>query len=173
MAERRAVPQWQNGVVAVGARRRGIPTPELKGTAWLVDVEAGLICTCAHVVMDCYPHAETPTYCDASTEGVAIGVGGFDGPIRWWSRADLRYISLPPADVGYPHPLPLATIRYDSGDGYKGAPEKTSGPEVVALRGCADGAARLRGPARAGWRGGSRQASRGEAVPRTHGHGWM
>lgn len=105
MAERRAIPQWQNGVVAVGARRTDSACADLVGTAWIVDVEAGLVCTCAHVIMDCYPRAATPLYRDASAEGVAIGVG-VGGPIRWWCRADLRYLSLPPTDVGYPHPLP-------------------------------------------------------------------
>jgi hypothetical protein len=53
-----AIPQWQNGVVAIGARRSGSTEPILMGTGWLVDLSAGLLCTCAHVVMDCYPHMQ-------------------------------------------------------------------------------------------------------------------
>ena len=100
-----AIPQWQNGVVAIGARRSGGAEPTLKGTGWLVDLPAGLLCTCAHVAMDCYPHAGTPTFLDALSDGVAIGVG-IGESIRWLYRADLRYLSLPSTDVGYPHALP-------------------------------------------------------------------
>ena len=100
-----AIPQWQNGVVAIGARRSGGAEPILKGTGWLVDLPAGLLCTCAHVVMDCYPRATTPAFLDALTDGVAIGVG-IGESIRWLYRADLRYLSLPSTDVGYPHALP-------------------------------------------------------------------
>ena len=100
-----AIPQWQNGVVAIGARRSGEAEPTLKGTGWLVDLPAGLLCTCAHVVMDCYPRATTPAFLDALTDGVAIGVG-IGESIRWLYRADLRYLSLPSTDVGYPHALP-------------------------------------------------------------------
>jgi hypothetical protein len=42
---------------------------------------------------------------DALTDGVAIGVG-IGKSIRWFCRADLRYLSLPSTDVGYPHALP-------------------------------------------------------------------
>ena len=100
-----AIKLWQNGVVAVGARRAGGLEPALIGTGWIVDLDAGLICTCAHVVMDCYPHPTSPSFCDASINGVAIGVG-IGESIRWWCRANLRYISLPSTDVGYPHALP-------------------------------------------------------------------
>ena len=100
-----AIPQWQNGVVAIGARRSGGAEPTLVGTGWLVDIPAGLLCTCAHVVMDCYPHAASPVLLDARTNGVAIGIG-IGESIRWLYRADLRYLSLPSTDVGYPRALP-------------------------------------------------------------------
>lgn len=109
-----AIPQWQNGVVAIGARRSGGAEPTLVGTGWLVDLPAGLLCTCAHVVMDCYPHAVTPTRLDARTDGVAIGVG-IGESIRWLYRADLRYLSLPSTDVGYPHALPAGWSPADDG----------------------------------------------------------
>jgi hypothetical protein len=99
----RAIPSWQNGVVAVGVRRQG-QEPVLVGTAWLADVQAAIVCTCAHVVMDCYPHSSSLAL-DAAYYGVAIGVG-IGESIRWYCRADLRYISLPSTDVGYPHQLP-------------------------------------------------------------------
>ena len=101
-----AIPQWQNGVVAIGARRSGGAEPTLMGTGWLVDLPAGLLCTCAHVVMDCYPRAKTPAFLDSLTSGVAIGVG-IGESIRWLYRADLRYLSLPAVEEGgYPHALP-------------------------------------------------------------------
>ena len=106
-----AIPQWQNGIVAIGAYRTGEAEPALKGTGWLVDLPAGLLCTCTHVVMECYPHVAkgrypaTPSFLDARTDGVAIGVG-IGESIRWLYRADLCYLSLPSTDVGFPRGLP-------------------------------------------------------------------
>ena len=97
-----AIPQWQNGTVAIGLRLESGDNA-LAGTGWLIDVPAGLICTCAHVVIDGYPWPERPNVLDAALHGVAIGVGS---PPRWWCRADLRYLSSPPNDLGYPHTTP-------------------------------------------------------------------
>ena len=132
-----AIPQWQNGVVAIGARKSD--AAELKGTGWLVDVPAGIICTCAHVVMDCYPHSASPQYLDASSHGVAVGVG-IGEQIRWYCRAKLLYISLWSTDGGYPHGLPdhwsrpgdedrldLAVLQLCNWDGSQLAPA-LSGP---------------------------------------------
>jgi hypothetical protein len=113
-----AIRQWQNAVVAVGARYDDGQNI-LMGTGWVVDLPAGLVCTCAHVVMDCYPWGARSKRLDACTSGVAIGVG-MGETIRWWGRANLLYISLPPSDIGYPHaslpahwPPPGDALRLD------------------------------------------------------------
>ena len=110
-----AVKQWQNGLVAIGARvdqelAPGLgPVPvSLMGSGWVVDSDLGLIATCAHVVIDCHPHPRVDKdgramppepLLDAKVHGVAIGVG-IGESIRWWCRADLQYFSEPPP--GFP-----------------------------------------------------------------------
>ena len=101
-----AIPQWQDGVVAIGARLTDGET-RLAGTGWLVDLQDGLVCTCAHVVLDCHPWSPQSLCLDAHVSGVAIGVGVGE-QIRWVLAAKLQYLSMPPTDMGYPHADPPA-----------------------------------------------------------------
>ena len=96
-----AIPQWQNGAVAIGARQLNGNTSRLVGSGWIIDLPLGLVCTCGHVVMDCFPHPDSPTNLDANMHGVAIGVGVGE-TIRWYCRANVLHLSLPSTDVGYP-----------------------------------------------------------------------
>ena len=100
-----AIRQWQSGVVAVGARRHD-GTNQLRGSGWLVDVPSGLVCTSAHVILDCVGRDDSSvgkSLLDPAVHGVAIGVG-IGEQIRWWCRATLRYYSMPGTD--YPAQAP-------------------------------------------------------------------
>ena len=91
-----AIREWQRGVVAIGVRKPNLPSSILNGTGFIVDLQAGLIVTCAHVVLgNFYDFAIGE---DSGTGGLAIGVGGIhDGKqIEWRGRAELRYISRQP-----------------------------------------------------------------------------
>ena len=66
------------------------------GTGFIVDLPSGLVSTCAHVVLDCF--YDRPDGClDPGVYGVAIGVG-FGKRIRWVCRAEVHFISRPPAN---------------------------------------------------------------------------
>ena len=97
-----AIPEWQRGIVAVGARLSGHRQAELIGTGWLIDLEKGYICTCAHVYLDCYPWNSSSKYLDPAQHGVAIGVG-IGVSITWYCCAKLKYLSMPSIDTGYSH----------------------------------------------------------------------
>ena len=100
-----AIQEWQRGVVAIGTRNPNLPKSALVGTGFIVDLQSGLIVTCAHVALDAYEaHKLSPaTRMDPGVAGVAIGVG-IGEEVTWVCRAELRYISRPP--VGYPGPDP-------------------------------------------------------------------
>ena len=100
-----AIQEWQRGVVAIGMRNPNLPSSALVGTGFIVDLQSGLIVTCAHVVLGAYKdHLQSPaTRLDPGIEGVAIGVG-IGEEVTWVCRAELRYISRPPE--GYPGPDP-------------------------------------------------------------------
>mmetsp|Transcript_49793 Transcript_49793/g.138024 ORF Transcript_49793/g.138024 Transcript_49793/m.138024 type:complete len:282 (-) Transcript_49793:117-962(-) len=78
-----AVEQWHQAVVAIGIVKDG--TPVLRGSGFFVDAVDKLICTCAHVVESC---AELPA------PELAVGIGS---PIRWRYRAQIAFLSPPPA----------------------------------------------------------------------------
>ena len=100
-----AIQEWQRGVVAIGTRNPNLPESALVGTGFIVDLQSGLIVTCAHVALDAYEaHKLSPaTHMDPGVAGIAIGVG-IGEEVTWVCRAELRYISRPP--VGYPGPDP-------------------------------------------------------------------
>ena len=93
---------WQIGMVAIGVQR-GKGDPVLMGSGWVVDAPLGLICTCAHVVIDCFNISDVECMSELH---IAIGVG-IDEPIRWCQHedndqvrrhAEVRYLSLQPSD---------------------------------------------------------------------------
>ena len=85
---------WRKGVVAVGIRQPGPGNDaKLMGTGFIVDLPTGLVSTCAHVVLDCFYEGAG---LDPGIHGVAIGVG-FGEQIRWVCRAEVLFISRPPA----------------------------------------------------------------------------
>ena len=87
---------WRKGVVAIGIRQPGPGNDAmLMGTGFIVDLPTGLVSTCAHVVLDCF--YEPGPGLDPGVNGVAIGVG-FGERIRWVCRAELLFISRPPAN---------------------------------------------------------------------------
>jgi len=48
-----AVPHWQRATVAVGSITEPPgPQPKLVGSGFMIDAEAGIIVTCAHVIQD-------------------------------------------------------------------------------------------------------------------------
>ena len=92
-----AIQQWQRGVLAIGARRAGADTPILLGTGFIVDLPAGLVSTCAHVVLEAlYSAKALDPGLQGANGGLAIGFGTGER-IRWVGRADIKYISPPPA----------------------------------------------------------------------------
>ena len=96
------VPHWQRGVVAIGVRKSLAPDDNaLIGSGWIVDLDRGLLCTCAHVAIDCF-HASP---LDPKDYGLAIGVG-IGERVRWVRRAKLLLVSQPPLEPRYPHPIP-------------------------------------------------------------------
>jgi hypothetical protein len=96
------VPHWQRGVVAIGVRKSLAPDDyTLIGSGWIVDLDRGLLCTCAHVAIDCF-HASP---LDPKDYGLAIGVG-IGERMRWVRRAKLLLVSQPPLEPRYPHPIP-------------------------------------------------------------------
>ena len=100
-----AIQEWQRGVVAIGTRNPNLPESALVGTGFIVDLQSGLIVTCAHVALDAYKaHTQSPaSRMDPGVAGVAIGVGiGED--VTWVCRAELRYISRPPDGHTGPDP---------------------------------------------------------------------
>ena len=48
-----AVPHWQRATVALGAITDPLgPRPALRGSGFIIDAEAGILATCAHVIED-------------------------------------------------------------------------------------------------------------------------
>ena len=84
--------------MAIGVRRDPLSESELIGTGFIVDMAAGIISTCAHVVLDAFYDFGGPLDPGVSgaNGGFAIGVG-IGERIQWICRADLRCISQPPA----------------------------------------------------------------------------
>ena len=110
-----AIREWQRGVVAIGVHN--LARPILKGTGFVVDNEARLIVTCAHVVLDAYYDRDEGFDPGKTDEGLAVGVGGLnDGEqIDWRYRAVLRYMSRPPtAYVRGPPPEHWGGVDYSS-----------------------------------------------------------
>ena len=93
-----AIAQWQRGIVAIGVRREPLSESELIGTGFIVDMTAGIISTCAHVVLDVFygNDGSLDPGVDGASGGYAIGVG-IGERVQWICRADLRCISQPPA----------------------------------------------------------------------------
>eukprot|EP00966_Prymnesium_polylepis_P141429 3265964-Prymnesium_polylepis.1 len=89
------VPQWERGVVAVGAWSDESP-PALVGSGFIIDADAGLIATCAHVLQDVNRRlgVPPPAWATVGVVGVAIGVGS---PVQWLWRAQVLRVSQPPA----------------------------------------------------------------------------
>jgi hypothetical protein len=104
-----AIQEWQRGVVAIGACNPNLSDSELDGSGFIVDLQSGLVVTCAHVVLSIYKgHLSSPSSKldpggAAPNAGLAIGVG-IGEKITWVCRAELRYISRPPQN--YPGPAP-------------------------------------------------------------------
>ena len=122
-----AIQEWQRGVVAIGVRKPNLTSSILNGTGFIVDLQAGLIVTCAHVVLGAF--YERATGEDPGTGGLAIGVGGIqDGEqIEWRGRAELRYISRPPASYDSGR-CPSATCKAPYGP--QPAPQQRALPRV-------------------------------------------
>ena len=93
-----AIAQWQRGIVAIGVRREPLSESVLIGTGFIVDMTAGIISTCAHVVLSAFYSNDGPLDpgVPGASGGYAIGVG-IGERIQWICRADLRCISQPPA----------------------------------------------------------------------------
>ena len=104
-----AIQEWQRGVVAIGGCKSSLPDSTLVGTGFIVDLQSGIVVTCAHVVLDIYKMHQAPAAKTldpgraAPTGGLAIGVGVGE-QITWVCRAELRHISRPP--LNYPGPVP-------------------------------------------------------------------
>ena len=101
----------QRGVVAVGQLRRDaagsvvIGSATLIGTGFLVDTSAGIVCTCAHNVMNAWLCLlGTPGAIDPGIEGVAIGVSASGKEVTWRCRAKVRRFSRTPSASGVPNP---------------------------------------------------------------------
>lgn len=74
------VPHWQRAVVAIGAITDPAgPGPTLMGSGFIIDAEAGILATCAHVIEDV-----------EATPGFACIVVGLGSPIQWRFRAVVR-----------------------------------------------------------------------------------
>ena len=72
-----AVPHWQRAVVAMGALTDPPgKTPRLVGSGFIIDAEAGVVVTCAHVIEDVQ-----------AVKGFAHIVVGLGSPIQWRFRA--------------------------------------------------------------------------------------
>ena len=61
MGTKTAIEEWQRGVVAIGACDPNLPDSELHGSGFIVDLQAGLIIACAHVVLGIYKQHLKPT----------------------------------------------------------------------------------------------------------------
>ena len=112
-----AIQEWQRGVVAIGGCAPNLSDSELMGTGFIVDLQSGLVVTCAHVVLGIYEkHQASPaTRLDpggAAPNGLAIGVGVGE-QVTWVCRAELRYISRPP--LNHPVPVPPHWVVKDDG----------------------------------------------------------
>ena len=55
-----AIAQWQRGIVAIGLRREPLSESVLIGTGFIVDMTAGIISTCAHVVLSAFYDNDGP-----------------------------------------------------------------------------------------------------------------
>ena len=138
-----AIREWQRGVVAIGVRKPNLPSSILNGTGFIVDLQAGLIVTCAHVVLgNFYDFAIGE---DSGTGGLAIGVGGIhDGKqIEWRGRAELRYISRPPASYD------SGRCRCNTPYGPQPAPQQRALPHVC--QNCGENLGKWKGPPPQHW----------------------
>ena len=112
-----AIEEWQRGVVAIGACNPNLLSSTLEGSGFIVDLQSGLVVTCAHVVLGIYkghlssPSAKLDPGGAAPNAGLAIGVGVGE-QITWVCRAELRYISRPPLNY-QPVPPPHWVVKDD------------------------------------------------------------
>jgi hypothetical protein len=97
MAE--AVPHWQRAVVAIGAFTAGTG-PRLVGSGFIIDAEAGILATCAHVIEDI-----------EVLQGLTHIVVGLGSPIQWRFRTVVRQLSSPPAPRHSDNGLDLALLQ--------------------------------------------------------------
>ena len=111
----RAIEEWQRGVIAVGLLGTDLQSSQLEATGFIVDLESGLIVTCAHVVLSAFSnHKKNPTLTLDPGDELAIGVGGEGERIDWRCRAKPSFLSRPPADYpGPPPPVHWTCIRDD------------------------------------------------------------
>ena len=99
MAE--AIPHWQRAVVAIGAITEPAGTrPTLAGSGFIIDAEAGILATCAHVVEDVQ-----------AIPGFVHIVVGLGSPVQWRFRAVVRQLSPPPAPRHPQNGLDLALLQ--------------------------------------------------------------
>ena len=109
MAAPGVVAAWERGVVAVGAL---LPAggQHLLGSGFLIDAEAGLLITCAHVLQDVNRAngVPQPAFAFVGMPGVVIGIGS---PILWRWRAEVLLVNQPPAPRHPDNGLDLTVLR--------------------------------------------------------------